>query len=156
MQKFTKSLSKWIAGIAVISVLAGCQTAGIDTQTTSAYKSSRTDKKLALAEKHFLAGNYGLAEKNYRLAVEAAPENGTAWLGLAASYDQLGRFDLSDRAYGQLIQLAGRRASILNNQGYSHYLRGDIEGARKILGEAKTLAPDSVIIEGNWKLAAAG
>jgi len=31
----------------------------------------------------------------------------TAWIGLAASYDRLARFDLADRAYTMAIRLAG-------------------------------------------------
>ena len=46
-------------------------------------------------------GNYGLAEENYRKAVELGPRDLDAWLGLAASYDRLKRFDLADRAYAQ-------------------------------------------------------
>ena len=110
-------------------------------------------RKIDFATKQFEAGNYGLAEKNFRLSVEATPENGVAWLGLAASYDQLGRFDLADRAYDRLLKLEGRKATILNNQGYSFILRGDMKQARKILAEARAMAPGNPIIEGNWQLA---
>jgi Flp pilus assembly protein TadD len=156
-----KNAFKRLVTVAMLAgALAGCQTAEIDTTMTSAFQAnaygSKAERKIALAEKHFKVGDYGLAEKNYRAAVEATPENGPAWLGLAASYDQLGRFDLSDRAYDQLLNLEGRRASILNNQGYSYILRGDMKKARKVLSEAKSLAPDNAVIEGNWQLAVAG
>lgn len=153
MAKITKRL---VAAAVLATALSGCQTASIDTTMTASFQGNRSDEQLALAEKHFAAGSYGLAEKSYRKAVEATPKDGTAWLGLAASYDQLGRFDLSDRAYNQLIKLEGRRASILNNQGYSYLLRGDLVKARRVLSEAKSLAPSNTIIEGNWQLAAAG
>ena len=82
----------------IAGALAGCQTVSIDTGVTSAFQAnaqgSLAERKIAFAQKQFAAGNFGLAEKNFRLAVEATPENGTAWLGLAASYDQIGRFDL--------------------------------------------------------------
>jgi len=140
--------------------LAGCQTGSVDNTLTSAYQANAqgdlASRKIDFAQKQFAAGNYGLAEKNFRLAVEATPENGQAWLGLAAAYDQLGRFDLSDRAYDRLLKLEGRKASILNNQGFSYILRGDMAKARKVLADAKALAPDNVIIEGNWQLAVAG
>lgn len=156
MKSISKTASYALAAALLAGTLAGCQTAGIDPSTTASFQGSRSDKKVFLAARHFESGNYGLAEKNYRLAVEAAPENGAAWLGLAAAYDQLGRFDLSDRAYSQLYKLEGRRASILNNQGYSFILRGDLAKARTTLSEAKILAPGNVIIEGNWQLAVAG
>jgi Flp pilus assembly protein TadD len=149
-----------IAAAMLAGTLAGCQTASVDGTLTSAYQANAqgdlASRKIAFAQKQFSAGNYGLAEKNFRLAVEATPENGQAWLGLAAAYDQLGRFDLSDRAYDRLLKLEGRKASILNNQGYSYILRGDMAKARKVLADAKALAPGNTIIEGNWNLAVAG
>ncbi|TCD12388.1 tetratricopeptide repeat protein [Oricola cellulosilytica] len=151
-----RNAKRLVAAAILATAISGCQTANIDTAMTASFQADRSDEQLALAEKHFAQGSYGLAEKSYRKAVEATPKDGTAWLGLAASYDQLGRFDLSDRAYAQLIKLEGRRASILNNQGYSYLLRGDLVKARRVLSEAKSLAPSSTIIEGNWQLAAAG
>ena len=65
----------------------------------------------------------------------------------------LSRFDLADRAYAQLLKLEGAKASILNNQGYSYILRGDMKQARKGLSNAHALAPDNIVIEGNLKLA---
>jgi Flp pilus assembly protein TadD len=155
MTKFAKQMSRVLLAAALAGALAGCQTAGIDTMQTASYKNGKSEATLALAARHFEAGHYGLAEKNYRIAVEKSPKNGAAWLGLAASYDQLGRFDLSDRAYDQLIKIEGRRAAVLNNQGYSYILRGDMVKARRMLSEAKSLAPENVIIEGNWQLAVA-
>ena len=154
-------MNQRITGLVALGILAGvlggCQSASVDDAMTSALQpnaqGSLADRKISLAQKNFMAGDYGLAEKNYRAAVEATPDSGTAWLGLAASYDQLGRFDLSDRAYAQLLKLEGSKASILNNQGYSYILRGDMAKARKVLATARKLAPDNVIIEGNWKLA---
>ncbi len=44
-------------------------------------------------------GNYGIAQRYFKDAVEKAPRDVTAWIGLAASYDRLRRFDLADQAY---------------------------------------------------------
>jgi len=72
---------------------------------------------LNLGKKQYRANNFGLAEKYFRHAVELHPRDAEAWLGLAASYDRLRRFDLADRAYGQAIRIVGPTAEILNNQG---------------------------------------
>src|SRR5438067_3386871 len=57
---------------------------------------------LNLGKRHFRANNFGLAERYFRRAVEKAPgetrRDAEAWLGLAASYDRLRRFELADRA----------------------------------------------------------
>src|SRR3954462_9357011 len=56
------------------------------------------DENTRLGRAHFIAGDYGLAEQAYRRAVEVTPQNGQAWLGLASSYDRIGRYDLAARA----------------------------------------------------------
>ena len=66
-----------------------------------------SDEPLRLAMEHFNHGDYGLAQRYFRDAVEKAPRDATAWIGLAASYDRIGRFDLADRAYAMAIGLVG-------------------------------------------------
>src|SRR6476661_6248479 len=51
--------------------------------------------ELSLGKKYFRTSNYGLAEKHFRAAVEKHPRDAEAWIGLAASYDRLRRFDLA-------------------------------------------------------------
>ena len=68
--------------------------------------------ELEAGKKHYREQNFGLAERYFRRAVEAAPQNAEAWMGLAASYDKLRRFDLADRAYAQAFSIfaAARRS----------------------------------------------
>lgn len=154
----TIRLKRLALGAVAAIALAGCQTTSeIDTaDATGGLANVSAEQRVSLAMAHYEAGNYGLAEKHYRLSVETTPKNPAAWLGLAAAYDQLGRFDLADRAYQELIRLEGRKAAILNNQGYSMILRGQMKDARKLISEARTKAPGNTIIEGNWKLVNAG
>ena len=56
------------------------------------------------AQTHFRNEDYGLAEVYYRKAIEVNPNNGDAWIGLAASYDRLKRFDLAERAYRVVVK----------------------------------------------------
>ncbi len=84
---------------------------------------------LKLGKEHFRNGNFGLAEKHFRQAVEQSQDNIEAVIGLAASYDQLGRFELSDRLYGEAMRISGGSAAVLNNRGYSYYLRRDFKRA---------------------------
>jgi Flp pilus assembly protein TadD len=107
---------------------------------------------LSLGKQHFRQENYGLAEHYFRRAAESHPRDAEAWLGLAASYDRLRRFELADRAYKQVIALAGASAEVLNNQGYSYILRGDYARARTKLAEARALDPQSPYILNNIKL----
>ena len=68
-----------------------------------------SDEPLKLALEHFNRGHFGIAAKYFEDAVAKAPKDASAWVGLAASYDRIGRFDLADRAYKQAIKLEGRR-----------------------------------------------
>ena len=67
-----------------------------------------SDEPLRMGLEQYNRGNYGLSQRYFKDAVEKAPKDVTAWVGLAASYDRLRRFDLADQAYGQAIRLGGR------------------------------------------------
>ncbi len=148
-----------IMAAAAIAVLSGCSTSGVDTTQTTSIAAKAKDisaADLAKGKAQFRDANYGLAEKHFRKAVELRASNAEAWMGLAASYDELGRFDFADRAYEQLIKVAGRQPRIVNNMGYSKLLRGDKKAAKKLLMEAKAGMPGDVVIEANLKLLAKG
>jgi Flp pilus assembly protein TadD len=112
----------------------------------------RSDEPLKLATEHFNRGNYGLAERYFRDAVEKAPRDVTAWIGLAASYDRIGRFDLADRAYGTALKLGGETIEFLNNRGYSYMLRGDFVRARTMFLRAYARDPNNPTIINNLQL----
>ncbi len=107
---------------------------------------------LRLGKKYFRAANFGLAEKHFRRAVELHPRDAESWVGLAASYDRLKRFELADRAYGQAIGIIGPTPEIMNNQGFSYMLRGDYRRARQTLAAAQAKAPDNPYIRNNLEL----
>ena len=107
---------------------------------------------LSLGKKQYHGNNFGLAEKYFRRAVESHPRDAEAWLGLAASYDRLRRFDLADRAYGQAIGIVGPTVEILNNQGYSYMLRGDYKRAREKLAAAQRQDPRNKYVANNIAL----
>ncbi len=156
MQKTIKNIG---AIILVSAFLSGCQTMLSEGSSTNGgglvvepTNYSRFDSKMIMAKKNFRSANFGLAESNFRQLVELHPGNGEAWLGLAASYDQLGLFDRSDRAYSQAIKLVGPKPAILNNQGYSQLLRGNKKAARRLFRKAAKLAPENARIKGNMEL----
>jgi len=115
-------------------------------------EAAATGKPLAQAKSQFAARNFGLAADSYRSAVEERPDNAEAWLGLAAAYDELGRFDLADRAYGRLLKLTGPTPQLLNNRGYSRLLRGDYSAARRDLLAARAKDPENPQIARNLRL----
>lgn len=108
------------------------------------------------AKEQYRERNFGLAEQKFRAIVEKDSANAEAWLGLAASYDQLRRFDHADRAYAQVIKLVGASAALHNNMGYSYLLRGNRVRARAEFARARALDPNNAFIENNMRAAARG
>src|SRR6266852_6915077 len=100
-----------------------------------------SDEPVRMGLEQFNRGNYGIAQRYFKDAVEKAPRDVTAWIGLAASYDRLRRFDLADQAYVQAIRLGGETVQILNDQGYSYMLRGNLSVARRKFEKAYSLDP---------------
>ena len=151
-------LSKTIQLAALGLLVAGCQPSaenrlllesGMTMEDAKFYPS---DEYIRMAKVNFRNGDYGLAERNYRKAVEVTPKDAEAWLGLAASYDRLRRFDLADRAFERVLQLGYNNAAVLNNAGYSKLLRGDLKSARRFLLKAYELEPENPYIVNNLAL----
>ncbi|MDO8876446.1 MAG: tetratricopeptide repeat protein [Pseudolabrys sp.] len=102
----------------------------------------------------FRAGNYAEAESAFDRAAKMNPRDAEAWLGLAACYDRMRRFELADRAYVQAMSIKGPTSEILNNQGYSYLLRDDLARARTTLTAAKNKDPGNVYVQNNLQLLA--
>ena len=111
-----------------------------------------SDQPVRMGLEHFNRGNYGIAQRYFKDAVEKSPRDLTAWSGLAASYDRLRRFDLADQAYAQVIRLGGVTVEVLNNQGYSYMLRGNLTAARRKFDQAYSLDPANPVVANNLEL----
>lgn len=105
-----------------------------------------------VAKNHFGEGHFGHAARYYERAVEVNPGNAEAWLGLAASYDRIRRFDLADRAYRKAGEFLGHRAEYHNNVGYSYLLRGDVVKAHEAFLEAYRIDPQNLAVRNNLAL----
>lgn len=115
-------------------------------------------RHIAEGKAHYRRAEYGQAEQNFRKAVEEADfgqriSSRMALLeglyGLAASYDQLRRFDLADPIYEHIKVEYGDSATYYNNHGYSLQLRGDKGGAQAAFQKAAALAPGCGITRNN-------
>jgi Flp pilus assembly protein TadD len=150
-----KFFSTGMAAVVAALMITGCTTQGLDKTATTSIAPVTADisaADLAAGKKQFREANYGLAERHFRKAVELRADNSEAWMGLAASYDQLGRFDFADRAYDQLLKVAGRRPEIVNNMGYSQLLRGNRKKASQLLNEARNGMADPAVVDANLAL----
>src|SRR5688572_28665526 len=100
-----------LVALPLVLLMAGCQSVGSSGigsgSTTSPEGFVASDDPAYLGREHFARANYALAERHFQRAVEINPSDAPSWIGLAASYDQLGRFDLADRAYATAARLSG-------------------------------------------------
>ena len=142
----------------VMATLAGCAPqdgelsqsfsqsfSGLTTGTTLPHATRMVQE----AQLQFSEGHYGLAVDAYSKTVESDPLNPEAWLGLAAAYDQVGRFDQADKAYARVQKLIGPTPSVLNNLGYSYLLRGNLDRSRSTLTAAYRSDPGNPYIVNN-------
>lgn len=154
------NVKPFLAVLAVV-VVAGCQT--VDVANNSKKESDfpdlysdpnyfASDEAVKLGKQQFKHGNYGLAEQQFRKAVEIMPKDFEAWVGLAASLDRLRRFDLASQAYSRAIKLGGYTFMINNNLGYHWLLRGDLRKARKYFLAAYEEDPSNPLVANNVKL----
>lgn len=106
----------------------------------------------ARAKEEFRNRSFGLAETRFRRVVEMAPRDAEAWLGLAASYDELRRFDLADRSYAEALRLLGPSVAVFNNRGYSYLMRGNLSRARNDFAAAQRIEPTNSFVMNNLRL----
>jgi hypothetical protein len=148
------------AAVVVVIGLAGCQPTvtptpvpdAVTLQNPGDVKYYPSDEPVRLGIQRFYEGNFGLAQRYFQNAVEKAPKDATAWIGLAASYDRLGKFDLADRSYAAAAKLVGDTPNLLNNEGYSYMLRGDLRRARAKFDAALSLDPGNATTINNLAL----
>lgn len=165
-----------VAGVLLAVLLAGCQSSAVSTDgvvranepqgteftafgdtfrglaTIAAVEYYASDQAIAEAKNQFRSENYGNAGALFYKAVQLAPNDGEAWLGLAASCDRIGRFDLSDKAYRKAYPLIGATPAYYNNVGYSYLLRGHLKEARQNFLKAYELAPNDPTVANNLEL----
>lgn len=108
---------------------------------------------LERGKQHFAQAQYGLALEAFKDALAENPGSVRALNAIAASFDQLQRFDVSDRYYAKALELHPESPEVLNNLGYSHLLRGNLDEARRYLALAARADARNPVIEANLQLA---
>lgn len=100
----------------------------------------------------FSAGDFPVAVRYFQSAVEQAPQDLDAWLGLGASADRAGQFEISSAAYARLLELSGPSVEYYNNRGFSLLLQGRLFDARSAFGAGLRLSPDNQTLQNNLEL----
>ena len=150
-------LVKACAACLLGALVAGCQlSTTADAPDVSAPSVPASNELDRLGRKDLDAGNNGLAADHFLAATEQNHDDAVAWIGLAAAYDNLKRFELADQAYEEATRISGPTFSIINNRGYSYLLRGDRTRALAEFGRALSLDPGNTVILNNIQLVRSG
>src|SRR3546814_8163838 len=83
------------------------------------------------------------------MAMAEEPASVEAVNGLAAAYDQLGRYDLSERFYQRALAMDPASVQTLSNFGYSLLLQGRHDLALTFFRDAARIDPENAIIVAN-------
>ncbi len=163
MHQRTANFIKYsIFAVAILS-LSGCAATGFGGPFNSkpAQIADISDKgnftatsALKEARAQFKSNNFGYSAAYYKKYTELSPQSPQGYVGLAASYDRLGRFDLSDRVYASMRRITGETAQYYNNMGYSYMLRGNLQVALANFRKAAAIDPSNVTIANNIQLLA--
>ena len=104
--------------------------------------------RIAEARGQLALGNAALALEGFRMAAREDPNSADALAGMAACYDQMGRFDLSRRSYEAALALAPNDLEILGAFAGSLQLQGSADEAlsvrREIAARAASVRPQAV------------
>jgi Flp pilus assembly protein TadD len=144
-------------------LLAGCQSTNIEDYSSfgdsaksvddlSDVSFYATDELITLGLVQFNERNFGMSYSLFKRAVAVFPEDPMAWVGYAASADQIGRFDNADNAYRLLATMIPNSPVYLNNVGYSHLLRGNLPQARRYFLKAYEIDPGNETTANNIEL----
>ena len=130
---------------------AGCtaQSSGIEIRPIAdpAAKLRPGADRTADARGQLAIGNVGLAVEGFRTALREDPRNIDAYVGLAACYEKMGRFDLAGRYYQEALAFAPRDARILAAYAGTLEQQGDRAGAAQVREEISELASASAALD---------
>lgn len=130
-----------IGALALLPLVLGCSSHQIAVRAKPAPESMVMADGQALAKGRMLfeRGEFALAADAFNKAVRQNPDSADAYNGLAASYDNLGRYDLSRRYYELALAQAPEDGRILRNLARSMLAQGDRLAARRLIAEAAGL-----------------
>jgi DNA-binding winged helix-turn-helix (wHTH) protein/Flp pilus assembly protein TadD len=96
--------------------------------------------RIARAQAHFLAGNYGVGQRQLEDILELNPAFSGAYFGLGMVLGALDKASEAMKMFRRAVQVSGRKSFYLSNLAYAHSRWGKQVHARKILLELEQLA----------------
>ncbi len=129
----------WLACAAVLTVAAcGAEEGKLTIRTSKAPTSASAQpvpERIAEARGQFALGNMALALESFRKALRDDPRSIAAMTGIAACYDQMGRFDLARRHYEAALAVEPANTEVLAALATSLDRQGRREEASAVRAE---------------------
>ncbi|MBM3791606.1 MAG: tetratricopeptide repeat protein [Acidobacteria bacterium] len=92
---------------------------------------------------HYAQGDYRQSMRSLTRAVELEPGHYAAWINLGKSHLAMGSHQEAISATGQALELRPNDPLANSQMAFSHYFRGDLDGARKYFLRVAELDPAS-------------
>jgi hypothetical protein len=138
----------WVtAGLAAAGCAAGPGEFKIREIADSGTKLRSSSAPLAEARAMLALGNAGLALEGFRKALRERPDSVEALAGIAACYEQMGRYDLARKNYERALALTPRDPVLLNTLAALLQRQGKPAMAAEFRSEAAQLAAASAALD---------
>ena len=150
---FQPSLIKMLALAGLVLGPAGCgfagetPIAGIVIKSDEAIKSG--ENAYIEGKRLLLAGNYGLAVRQFRAALRQRPASPELLNAMAVAYEHLGRHDVSQSYFSQALAIDPNSVQTLNNVGHSLMKSGATALAGSYLERASLIDPKNPVVQSN-------
>lgn len=145
------------AGLALLLAVGGCSTgdwsARARSEPAGPWAMHAANDPYERGKTHLRVGQLGLALEAFRTALRRDRASIASLNGMAVTYDELGRYDVSRRYFQQALELNPQAPETLNNIGRSLLRQGKFEAALPLLREAARSTGDSEVIAANLELA---
>lgn len=139
-----------LTSVAAAMLLSSCATQSVEVRPIkSALTQGQASANVRVAEgmAQFTLGNVGLAQESFRKALREDPGNVDAMLGLAASYDRMGRPDLARKQYELALAAQPKDPQIYAQFAQSLHQQGEASEAARVTAEiaAISVAPETPV-----------
>jgi tetratricopeptide (TPR) repeat protein len=128
-----------IAGAAVIAATLASAAPVFAIGGTNTTVSAPASPSMAQALAEIKAKNWTKAIADLKQIIAAEPSNAEAYNQLGFAYRNIGKYDLSGRAYAKVLQLDPNHTGALEYQGELFIKLGQVDKAKANLAKIKTI-----------------
>lgn len=126
-----KMSEKFLFGLAVAVLAAGCVSTTTGPKKAEADDGEAADLLYQLGARYYRNGNYDLARDRLVMSIEKNPKNAVAHSTLALTYEQLDNIRLATESYEEAVRVAPRNYNVVNTYAVFLCRQRDFDAAMK-------------------------